>query len=243
MSFDLLAPHYRWMEAVLAGNKLQRCRTHWLDSVTHCRNALLVGEGNGRFLAECANRLPETQLTVLDASTKMLKQAEQRWRNARGDARAKFVQAKLPGLNLPSHAYDLIVTNCFLDCFGPEQLPQVITDLSTCATDSAIWLITDFAIPQNGWPKWRAKAVLHAAYMFFRITTNIRAKAICPPDRLVAEAGFELKGRIEADAGLLYSAMWQRTKNPNHATHMAAPHHDSTGTTCALPKATATLRA
>ena len=27
MSFDRLAPHYTWMEAVLAGPRLQRCRT------------------------------------------------------------------------------------------------------------------------------------------------------------------------------------------------------------------------
>ena len=30
-SFDLLAPHYRWMEFVLAGRKLQECRTVFLQ--------------------------------------------------------------------------------------------------------------------------------------------------------------------------------------------------------------------
>src|SRR6478672_3243477 len=90
MSFDILAPHYRWMEAVLAGDKLQRCRVHWLGAVQHCRRALLVGEGNGRFLQVCAERLPNTHFTVVDASPKMLREAELRWRKARGGNRATF---------------------------------------------------------------------------------------------------------------------------------------------------------
>ena len=123
MSFDLLAPHYRWMEAVLAGDKLQKCRIHWLDSVRHCRRALLVGEGNGRFLEVCAERLPDAQFTVVDASPKMLREAEMRWRNAGGDNRATFIHATLPGLKL-SRSFDLVVTNCFFDCFNREQLPH-----------------------------------------------------------------------------------------------------------------------
>ena len=46
MSFDLLAPHYRWMEFILAGEKLQRCRTAFLDELPAARNILLVGEEN-----------------------------------------------------------------------------------------------------------------------------------------------------------------------------------------------------
>ena len=52
MSFDHLAPHYRWMEWLLAGSKPQRCRTTFLDTLPTARHALLLGEGNGRFLRE-----------------------------------------------------------------------------------------------------------------------------------------------------------------------------------------------
>lgn len=211
MSFDLLAPHYRWMEAILAGDKLQRCRIHWLDSVQHCRRALLVGEGNGRFLSVCAEKLPQTQFTVVDASAKMLRQAERRWSRAGGHPDcATFVQATLPGLTLPNQKFDLIVTNCFFDCFTAEQLQQVISEIAKHASESAIWLVTDFAVPERGWAKWRAKAALRAAYTFFRLTTGISAREICPPDPLLVKAGFAQQTRIEQDAGLLYSAKWQR---------------------------------
>ena len=50
MSFDVLAPHYRWMELVCAGEKLQGCRTAQLAHVLAARHILILGEGNGRFL-------------------------------------------------------------------------------------------------------------------------------------------------------------------------------------------------
>ena len=75
MSFELLAPHYRWLEWVLAGNTLQRCRTAWLDRVASAPAVLLLGEGNGRFLAECRRRLPQARITCVDASGRMLRLA------------------------------------------------------------------------------------------------------------------------------------------------------------------------
>jgi len=37
MSFDVLAPHYRWMELVCAGDLLQRCRMAHLARVPTAR--------------------------------------------------------------------------------------------------------------------------------------------------------------------------------------------------------------
>src|SRR5712671_6722984 len=56
VNFDVLARHYRWMELVLAGEKLQRCRTAFLGEIPAARNILLLGEGHGRCLVECCRR-------------------------------------------------------------------------------------------------------------------------------------------------------------------------------------------
>ena len=50
MNFDTLAPHYRWMEWILAGNKLQKARTRWLREIAGARRVLLVGEGSARCI-------------------------------------------------------------------------------------------------------------------------------------------------------------------------------------------------
>jgi len=72
MSFDQIAPHYRWMEFVLAGRKLQGCRTEFLGRLNDAEKVLIVGEGNGRFLLECRRRLSQAHVTCVDASERML---------------------------------------------------------------------------------------------------------------------------------------------------------------------------
>lgn len=80
MNFDRIAPHYQWLEVLFAGRTLQSCRTAWLDDevISGCRSVLIIGEGDGRFLAECATRLPEAEILCVDGSAGMLEAARQR---------------------------------------------------------------------------------------------------------------------------------------------------------------------
>ena len=96
MSFDTLAPHYRWMEFVLAGGKLQRCRTAFLKETVDAKNVLLLGEGNGRFLVAARRAMPEARITCVDSSSRMLQLARQRLlETGLSDCRVEFVRANL----------------------------------------------------------------------------------------------------------------------------------------------------
>lgn len=138
MSFDRLAPHYSWMERVLAGRLLQRCRTAWLDKLGACENLLVAGVGHGRLLHDLLPRHRTIRVTCVDASAGMLRQAEHRARRARLDlARVAFIHARLPEWRPPPAAYDALATNFFLDCFAPAQLAEVIAALSVTAEANA----------------------------------------------------------------------------------------------------------
>src|SRR5262245_6831263 len=78
MSFDRLARHYSWMEWLLAGRKLQRCRTAFLDEVRTAKSILLVGEGHGRFLVEACRANKAGAICCVDASTEMNRVARER---------------------------------------------------------------------------------------------------------------------------------------------------------------------
>src|SRR4051812_9976745 len=164
MSFDTLAPHYRWMERVLAGQKLQRCRTEFLPKIPAPKRALLIGEGNGRFLGEFINQFPQAEVMCVDASEKMLTQTR---RSTANSTSAEFLRADILDWQPAENSFDLIVTNFFLDCFTPEQLASVINTLSVAATLEANWLLADFCEPPLGWRKWRARCILAAMYLFF----------------------------------------------------------------------------
>ena len=59
MSFDRLARPYRLLETLAFGNALQRARTFWIDKIPSPKRALIVGEGNGRFLCELLCTYPK----------------------------------------------------------------------------------------------------------------------------------------------------------------------------------------
>jgi len=210
MSFDRIAPHYRWLEAILAGGLLQRCRTHWLAETQGVRRVLLAGEGNGRMLAACAKALPDAEFTVLDQSTAMLAQARRRWLKTGGRQNAVFLQADLRDWQHSGEKFDLVVTNFFLDCFTPTELGQVVANLSAAATPSARWLLTDFTLPESGWRRVRARWVLALAYQFFRLATGLAAGRITAPDEALRAQGFVLRERQHFNHGLLQSDLWER---------------------------------
>jgi ubiquinone/menaquinone biosynthesis C-methylase UbiE len=211
MSFDLLAPHYRWLETVLAGGKLQRCRTAFLPAIPPPQNVLLLGEGNGRCLLELLRAHPTAKFTCVDASARMLECARARLR-ARGlNAPAvEFIHADILEWTPPAAKFDLLVTHFFLDCFRPDQLGKIVPRLAAAAAPGAHWLLADFCEPAAGPARWRARGILAGMYLFFRWATRLPAARLTPPDSFLTAQGFALRDRREFEWGLLHSDLWVR---------------------------------
>jgi ubiquinone/menaquinone biosynthesis C-methylase UbiE len=213
MSFDRLAPHYRWMELVLAGNKLQRCRTAFLDQAADPQRVLIMGEGNGRFLLECRRRLKRARITCVDSSRRMLDLAQVRLQRHRlSVARIDFVHADALEWRPPPGTFDTIVTHFFLDCFRPDQLQPLVANLSRAAKPNAAWLLADFCMPASGFRRVRAGLIHKSMYLFFRVTCHLAARALSPPDSVLQEHGFTLQDRLTSEWGLLHSDRWERKK-------------------------------
>ena len=206
MSFDRLAPFYRTIERIAAGGKLQRCRLAFLREIPAPRHVLLAGEGHGRFLPECRRQFPDAEITVIDASAKMLEIA----RTSVPHERINFIHADILHLPAPAGAFDLIVTHFFLDCFDADNLAAVVENLARAATPDAHWLLADFQIPAGTAARLRARAILTLLYRFFRLTCHLRARNLIPPDAHLQTAGFHRQARRTYDWGLLKSEWWKQ---------------------------------
>ncbi|HAM73624.1 MAG TPA: hypothetical protein DCM86_18480 [Verrucomicrobiales bacterium] len=215
--FDPIAPHYRWMESVLAGKKLQRARLRWIDEASQSRHILLAGEGHGRFLVECRKRIPKARITVVDSSLRMLEIArrELRAETVAGGPQVEFLHASLPEWTPDADAFDLVVTNFFLDCFPPPALQRVVTTLAQSCRDQGRWLVSEFHVPPHGWRRWRARAILASAYSFFRIATRLPARALPDYSPLLESASLQLERRSLSEWGLLTSELWVK-RQPTH---------------------------
>lgn len=217
MSFDLLAPHYRWMEALFAGGRLQRCRTALLPAVPAPQQVLVYGEGNGRFLVELCRRFPAARVTVVEASVVMIDLARARLQRAGlAGARVQFIHVDALTWRPPPAAFDLIVTCFFLDCFRADQLQQLIPVIASAATPEALWLLADFQIAPAGLRRLCSRVVVGFLYAFFRRTTRLSACELVNVAPGLAAAGFTRKERREFALGLLFCELWKRAEIASH---------------------------
>ncbi len=211
MSFDRLAPAYRALERVLAGDKLQRCRLAHLSQAEHARKALLLGEGHGRFIIPLLQANPAVHVTCVDASAAMLAQTKRAMTRAGlNPARVEFVCTDIFDWHPGTQGFDLISSNFFLDCFRADQLDVLIPQLSSLAATDARWLITDFSSPAHGLARLRAQVILWSMYRFFRIMTRLPATRLADYTGPLQQQGFKLKARETFDWGLLRADCWQR---------------------------------
>ena len=206
MSFDRIARYYRAMEFVTAGGKLQRCRLEYLHDIPAPRTVLLAGEGHGRFLPECLRRFPEAEITVVDASARMLEIA----RAKTTSDRVRFIHADLMDWPVPLAHFDLVVTHFFLDCLTANELGFIVEKLSHAASAQANWLIADFDHAPSGPARWRTRVILAMLYRFFGLVSGLRARELVLPDSAMERAGFRKKTRRSYDWGLLKSEWWAR---------------------------------
>ncbi len=212
MSFDTLAPVYRWMERIFAGKKMQSCRVAFLDKIPAPTSILLLGEGPGGFLVPALAKFPGAGITCVDSSAGMIARARRSLADANlPDAGVRFVQADLLRWSPPRAEFDLVVTQFFLDCFRADQLSALIPTLARGATAEANWLISDFQQARAGWRRLRTRAIISLLYAFFRAMTRLPAQELVPPDPLLQAADFTLHRRIESDFDLLRSDWWRRS--------------------------------
>jgi ubiquinone/menaquinone biosynthesis C-methylase UbiE len=214
VSFDALAPWYRALEWIAFGHDLQRCRVACLDEITAPRRALIVGEGNGRFLCELLRLRPEVEVDCIDASARMLQLARERLKRELPDraSRVRFLHQDIMSWSAPEHHYDLVVTHFVLDCFPEAALSGIVKQLARAATDDANWLLADFSIPPGGMARVRARAWLAAMYLFFRVFAGIPARALIDPTPFLRAEGFALKRQHFFRKGILKSEIWCRAR-------------------------------
>lgn len=206
--FDWLAPHYAWVETLTFGGLLQWCRTALLADLTDARRVLVLGEGDGRFLAAflAANR--GATVDVVDASAGMVELARRR---VADDGRVRWHVEDARRLELQSSAFDLVVTNFWLDCFPAAELERLVPRLAGALAPGGRWLVGDYAMPQGGSVRRAAtRAALAGMYAAFRLTTRIPAGRLVDPAPLLRAAGLEAVRAESRLGGFLAATLWRR---------------------------------
>ena len=210
MSFDAIAPWYRTLETIAFGNALQRARVTCLDEIGSPRRALIVGEGNGRFLAALLQRHPLVTVDCVDSSERMLELARRQVVKTNPDdiRRVAFLRHDITAWT-PNDRYDLIVTHFLLDCFSMQQVGLIVAKLAQAAAPNANWLLADFRIPKAGIARSHARAWLAVMYWFFRCAAGIEARELVDPSPFLRAEGFIRQRQDLFRQGMLKSELWR----------------------------------
>ncbi len=209
--FDSVAPHYWWIERLSFGWQLHKIRTAMLPELATCRTALVVGEGDGRFLVDFLSLNQTVRVDCVDASKGMIALARHRLSQVPGGAdRVTFHIADVRYDPLPDRRYDAIVTNFVLDCFPRDELGFVLNRLARLLENGSMWVVGDFSRPTAKWAKPLAELLLWGMYFFFGVFTGIKARRLVDPAPFLQSHNFTLQREQLLLGGFLTSQLWSR---------------------------------
>jgi SAM-dependent methyltransferase len=208
-NFDHIARPYRWLEYLTLGRALEHCRLHYLPSLLQRKRALVLGDGDGRFLAQLLAQNPRLHADAIDTSAIMLQLLRQRCEAVAANASTRLNTHQANALTCPlDPPYDLIVTHFFLDCLAQPDLETLINRIAPTLSPGALWLVSDFQIP-SGPMRLPAKLLVRTLYLAFRILTGLRTTQLPDHATPLQQAGLTRIAYHHHLANLLITELWQ----------------------------------
>jgi ubiquinone/menaquinone biosynthesis C-methylase UbiE len=206
-NFDLIARLYRPLEYLTLGRSLERCRLHHLPDLHGSARALVLGDGDGRFLSRLLTAYPTLHADAVDSSAAMLALLRSRCRTAASRLRLHHADALAFAAFPHTLPYDLVVTHFFLDCLTQPQLDALVANLAPHLTPGALWLVSDFRIP-TGPLQFPARLLVRGLYLVFRILTGLRVQTLSDYATPLARAGLTCIAQRRSLGGILTTELW-----------------------------------
>jgi len=209
-NFDRVARIYRWAEYASLGSLLQRTRRYFLPALRECRRAMVLGDGDGRFLAKLMAQNALMQAVAVDTSAAMLELLRRNCVRAAANAEERQTLVRASALEtMPAEETDLIVTHFFLDCLTQAEVDTLAKSYAARLRPGTLWVVSDFALPRAAWLRPLAAVYIRALYFAFRVLTGLRVTRLPDAHLALERAGFVRLQRKEFVGGLIYTEIWR----------------------------------
>ncbi len=206
MDCDVIASSYRTLEYLAFGGRLHRHRVRYLEAAAQARNALVLGDGDGRFSERLITRHPGLNIDSIELSRKMIAVCKHR---SAACSNLNLVHGDARTIPFPGNQYDLIATHFFLDCFSSTDVEQLVRKIAAHSVPNALWLISDFRKPPSGWRAVHAEAWLRTMYFFFRLATGLSTRSLPNHREILPRNGFSLLTQYASMGDFVCSELWQ----------------------------------
>jgi ubiquinone/menaquinone biosynthesis C-methylase UbiE len=202
--FDVLAPLYDRFASLVYGSAIHEAQLFFLKAIPSSANVLILGGGTGWLLAELLKMQPEAKVWYIEASVKMLEQA-QRKLSEQQKSQVKFIHGTEDSIprEIQFHA---VITGFYLDLFLPATLRRVIDTIAASLVPGSVWLVSDFIARKVWWQR----ILLKVMYTFFRWCCGIEAKQLPPWEQYMTAHGWELREEQLFFHGFIKSVRYSR---------------------------------
>lgn len=212
--YNRLAAFYVWLERLAFGNALNKARFSLLAELKDAQKILILGEGDGRFLARALASLPLANFLVLEQSPKMIALAKQRL-TKRELSRVQFIEMQLTkthlaeDLQLATASFDAVVSCFFLDMFEAAEICNLIETFQRYLKATGSWYYVDFCQSQTGFQALYARFFLKLMYRFFAWQTALQTRNLVNPHSLFEAKGFRLIRRNDSQFNFLTTRLYK----------------------------------
>ena len=224
--FDRVARMYRAIEYASFGPALEWCRFCWIPELTRRQRALVLGDGDGRFVSKLLEAAPQLRADAVDGSPAMLRLLRRRVAGAGNEERLTTVCADARGFVPPGSGYDQVATHFFLGCFTEAEAEALIARVRPHLSPGARWVVSEFEVARGGaLQRWLSRGIVSGLYAAFRVLTGLRVRRIPPWRVLLENHGFVRVGSRAWLGGLLVAEVWELERAT--APGMKAPNRSS----------------
>jgi tRNA (cmo5U34)-methyltransferase len=171
--FDRVASFYDPLAKLVFGSSLQDAQYWLLPYIPSNSTILIIGGGSGWLLQQVLEHTSPKHIVYLEASEKMLQQAQQQ---IPAPTIVEFRHGTDADLQ-PHEQFDIIITPFLLDLFQDERLSQLMQRLYSVLEPGGLWLFADFWPVQQKLPFWQ-KLLAKSMYLFFGLLSDVQGRQL-----------------------------------------------------------------
>lgn len=208
--YDRLARWYWLLEKPVFRNDLQLARTALLPELPPVNRMLILGDGDGRLLAEVLRVQPQAHVTSVEQSREMIRLQQERVSQMDASAQVTFVCADATHWDAGGKTFDCVIAPFFLDCFTEAELRLHLPRWLDWVARRGWFYHVDFVMPASGWRRKRAAFWSRVMHVFFAWQTGLSSKSLVAVEPFLDSDQWKVHRTKFLNHGFLQSRLYRR---------------------------------
>lgn len=200
-NYNFIAPFYNALARVIFLNKINKSQFTFLHQLKGQSKILYVGGGTGIILNQLLELNPNSKITYLEKSSKMIRLTK------KGSINSDRIEYKLgTEKDLTEENYDAIITNYFLDQFDKTNQQEVFNRINQKLKPGGKWLVCDF----NPAVSWWQLLIEKTMFLFLKLSTKIQSGRIPDIKGLYKTDCFKIIAEDQFYGKFLFSCVYRK---------------------------------